>query len=117
MHPVGRKRRVPSKQSPMLEALPAINWSALQHAYGPATDVPDQLRKLASLDAEDRKRARWQLYGNIYHQGSVYEATSYAVPFLLEILRAPDTQEKHELLALLQAIAEGSSYLQRHRPL
>ena len=32
----------------MLEGLDAINWQQLTHAYGPATDVPDLIRKLTS---------------------------------------------------------------------
>ncbi len=32
----------------MLEGLNDINWQRLTHAYGPATDVPDLIRKLTS---------------------------------------------------------------------
>ena len=32
----------------MLENLDRIDWGKLSHAYGPATDVPDQLLALAS---------------------------------------------------------------------
>lgn len=36
----------------MLEGLDAVEWGKYEHAYGPAVDVPDQLRALASDDAE-----------------------------------------------------------------
>ena len=91
----------------MLEGLDRVNWARLNHAYGSAADVPDQIRALRSPDTEARAQALWQLYGNIFHQGSRFEATSYAVPFLLEILAAPGTLDRAQLLELLAAIAIG----------
>ena len=43
----------------MLEELDRIDWKKLQHAYGSAKDVPDQIRALASNDDEIRKQALW----------------------------------------------------------
>ncbi|MGX7671649.1 hypothetical protein [Plantactinospora sp. DSM 117369] len=91
----------------MLERLDDIDWERLGHAYGTAEDVPEQLRALRSPDAAIREKARWQLYGNIFHQGTRYEATAYAVPFLLELLADPATAEREELVGLLAAIAVG----------
>lgn len=84
-----------------------VDWARLTHAYGPATDVPELIADLRSTDAERREKARWQLYGNVFHQGTRYEATSYAVPFLLEVLAAPDCGDPAELLLLLGALAVG----------
>ncbi|MFD5830011.1 hypothetical protein [Lentzea sp. NPDC060358] len=89
----------------MLNGLDEVDWSRLTHAYGTAGDVPDQLRALASSDAGDRGKALKQLYGNIYHQGTVYKATAHAVPFLLEVLAAGI--ERREVLELLVAIVTG----------
>lgn len=91
----------------MLDGLDQIDWARLGHAYGPAGDVPEQIRALCSADPGTRAAARWQLYGNIFHQGTRYEATAYAVPFLLEVLGAPDTADRAELLELLSSIAIG----------
>lgn len=99
----------------MLEGLDAIEWATLTHAYGSADDVPDLLRDLASDDLAQRESALWHLYGNIYHQGTVYEATAYAVPFIVEILTTPTTDKKYEILNLLSALAGGSSYLDAHQ--
>jgi hypothetical protein len=101
----------------VLEGLEAVDWAGLTHAYGPAADVPGLLRQLTSADAEARGAALFDLYGNIYHQGTVYEATAHAVPFLVELLRAPEIPDKEAILGLLQAIGQGSSYLQVHAPL
>src|SRR5207248_2283185 len=92
-----------------------IDWAGLSHAYGPAADVPDLLRTLASDDADERREALYELYGNIWHQGTVYQATAHAVPFLVELLQSPGVQDKPEILRLLQALAGGSSYLEVHQ--
>ncbi len=97
----------------MLESLDEIDWSSFHDAYGEASDVPTLIRALAASDRETRSEAIHELYGTIWHQGTVYEATAYAVPFLIELLqeRIPD---RHEIVGLLQAVATGSSYLDVH---
>jgi HEAT repeat protein len=101
----------------MLDGLDEIPWSDLSHAYGEADDVPGLLRGLASPEVDVRKDALYTLYGNIWHQGTVYEATAYAVPFLIELLTVPEVQDQAEILALLQALCHGSSYLDVHQHL
>lgn len=101
----------------MLEGLDSIDWQHLTHAYGPATDVPDLIHALASVDKQTYEQALHELYGNIWHQGTVYEATAYAVPFLVELLTYESIEDKAGILALLSCIATGSSYLDVHGPL
>ncbi|MEU4425461.1 hypothetical protein AB0F81_32975, partial [Actinoplanes sp. NPDC024001] len=96
----------------MLDDLTTVDWPALTHAYGSAGDVPGLLRDLAEGD----DKALSTLYGNIWHQGTVYEATAYAVPFLIRILAAP-AADRPGILGLLGSIARGASYLDVHRPL
>lgn len=91
----------------VLERIDDIDWARLSHAYGPADDVPDQIRALRSDERDVRRKALHQLYGNIYHQGTRYEATAHAVPFLLEVLAARDTADRAEVLGLLTAITVG----------
>ncbi|MDX8053453.1 hypothetical protein SK571_29100 [Lentzea sp. BCCO 10_0798] len=91
----------------MLNGLDQVDWARLTHAYGPAGDVPDQIRGLMSPDADRRRKSLWELNGNIYHQGTIYEATAYAVPFLLEVLTAPECDEQPQLLSLLSGIVTG----------
>ncbi|MBA9007690.1 HEAT repeat domain-containing protein [Thermomonospora cellulosilytica] len=90
-----------------LAGLDDIDWAGLQHAYGSAEDVPGQLRALRSPDEKVREKARWELYGNIFHQGSRYEATPHAVPFLIRMARDPGTPEREGCVMLLSAIAIG----------
>lgn len=88
-----------------------MDWARLTHAYGSAADVPDQIRALLSPHAEDRVDALQDLYGNIFHQGTVYEATARAVPFLLEVLAAEGFDEQPQLLGLLTSIVVAQDAL------
>lgn len=99
----------------MLETLDSVPWETLGHAYGPATDVPDLIRQLTSNDLEDRKAALWHLHGNIWHQGTVYEATAHTVPFFLELLQAESVVGKANILHLLALLSTGNSYLDVHQ--
>jgi hypothetical protein len=92
----------------MLEGLDSIDWSKLRHAYGAATNVPDQIRSLLSEDESVREEAMYDLCGNILHQGTVYEASAYAVPFLQELLKSPKTPNTASIATLLAEMACGS---------
>lgn len=98
----------------MLDGLDQIDWKQLTHAYGPADDVPALIRTLLSQDKSERDRAIYELFGNIYHQGTVYEATAYAVPFLIELLDDPSTPDRSIVACLLASIADGCGYLEVH---
>lgn len=80
-------------------------WATLQHAYGSAEDVPAVLRALTDDDAEAAGAALHELYGNIWHQGTVYAATVEAVPFLARLAAAGCRSA--DVLALLGSIAES----------
>jgi hypothetical protein len=89
----------------VLDGLDTIAWDRLTHAYGAAIDVPEFLRRLAVGNGE----ALGELFGTIWHQGTVYDATAYAVPFLIELLDVEGV-DIGGVLALLGCIAGGSSY-------
>ncbi len=97
----------------MFEHLDKVDWASMNHAYGSAADVPDLIRELASDDPAIREEAFSAAYGNIFHQGSRYEATAPTLPFLLEILAQPDYPDTEELLYLIAALVMGfdSAYL------
>ncbi len=98
----------------MLEGLETIDWPRLRHAYGEASDLPARIRALASPDEETRREASAALFANIWHQGTVYEASAYAVPFLIELAGAPAVPHRTGILHLLHELATGSSYLAIH---
>jgi HEAT repeat len=91
----------------VLEGLSDVAWAGLEHAHGSAADVPGLLRALRAAEPEVRKKAQWHLYGNIFHQGTRYEASAYAAPFLIELLADPATPERNEILGLLTSLAIG----------
>ena len=100
----------------MLDGLDDIPWKRLTHAFGSAQDVPDLLRSLKTAPAElkGEQSPLWHLFGNIWHQGTVYEATAYAVPFLIELAACALTPDRRGILGLLAAIATGSSFREVH---
>jgi len=93
----------------MLEGLDKINWSQLHHAYGDASDVPSLIRQLLSKDNDIVDKAIYELFGNIWHQGTVYEASAIAVPFLQEVLKFSGINDKtkNSLVCLLASMADG----------
>jgi hypothetical protein len=91
----------------VLAGLEEIDWAGLRHAYGPAGDVPGLLRALVSGSPAERKNSVHKLYGNIFHQGSRYEATAYAVPFLARLALDSRTLQRHAIVHLLVTLAIG----------
>ncbi|SCD32109.1 MULTISPECIES: NAD(P)H-binding protein [unclassified Streptomyces] len=100
-------RAVPSPGTRPLDELDQVPWAELRHAYGPATDVPEQLRALVRGDRERRTQAWDRMWSNLYHQGSVYEATLHAVPFLLHMLAEETTPHPARVLVFLRHLVVG----------
>src|SRR5579884_335105 len=93
----------------MLKDLDLINWQQLTHAYGSAGDIPDVLKALASSDPGTWEEALQKLYSNLWHQGTVYQATAVAIPFLLELLEDKQVQCRGQLVLYLAELALASS--------
>lgn len=98
----------------MLDGLDNIPWKTLNHAYGSAEDIPDLIRALTYDSDNIREKTLYTLYSNIWHQGTVYQATAYAVPFLIELLSASNVTRKYDILIYLSHLAEGNSYLDEY---
>jgi hypothetical protein len=101
----------------MLVGLNAVQWAKMEHAYGPAIDVPALINALISPDAEVRGTAWNELHGNLWHQGTIYEATAYAVPFFLQLLELEKVSSKQETLIYLARLFIGRSYWDVHKDL
>ena len=84
-----------------------VDWAALRHARGPATDVPARLRALAGEDRETRRRARAALTASLCHQGARWPASAAAVPFLLGLAADPRVPDRDEVVRLLAHLAVG----------
>ncbi|MEX2556198.1 MAG: hypothetical protein WEB06_11260 [Actinomycetota bacterium] len=94
----------------MLEGVRDVNWASLQHAFGSAGDVPDNLRALVSGDARAARVALQELGTSLLHQGSIYEATAAAVPFLAEIALEPSIPERIRVQVLVMLAAAANPY-------
>ena len=88
-----------------------VNWNTIEHAYGPAEDVPAALRAIAWGDEAEALGAFGELPNNLNHQGSIYPATGPAVPYVIEALRVTRAGPgvRAGLLNLLAGIASGAS--------
>lgn len=96
----------PVNDTGVLAGLTDIPWAELRHAYGCADDVPGILRAIADGDEETAKEAASELFGNIWHQGTVCQATVPAVPFLARLAAAG--RHTATLTGLLGCIAEST---------
>ena len=101
--------RSPYSAPPLLAfaGLDQVDWSAVEDAYGPATDVPALLRALVSGNPDHREFACRLLHGTIWHQGNVYSATAAAIPFLYNLLEADGPHDKEAIAGMLALIADG----------
>lgn len=65
------------------------------------------LRQLTAQDKDIRYDALNSLGASLCHQGWICPATGYAVPFLIELAREPQTPERDAILELLAEIAQA----------
>ncbi|GLW35247.1 hypothetical protein [Actinoplanes regularis] len=88
----------------MQNDLLGIDWGAVEHAYGPATDLPGLLRLLRSPEEQTREDAASRILALVAHQGSSYPAGAVIVPYLIDLFAddtVPDRTQAHDLLAAL----------------
>ncbi|MEU9606242.1 PBS lyase [Streptomyces sp. NPDC048057] len=88
----------------MFGGIDEVDWAALEHAYGPAGDVPELLRGLASTDPAVREAALDGMYATVHHQGEVFDSTLACIPFLLELAGDPAVQDRGGVIELLTSI-------------
>lgn len=91
-----------------LDGLENVPWHTLTHAYGPAYDLPKEIRRLASSEAQHRAMALDWLTCSIYHQETLYSATEAATPFILKIIANILHPDRSQLADLLASIAESA---------
>lgn len=93
----------------VLEAVSAVRWEELWHAYGPADDVSAQLIAAAVGDDSTREAAWWNLFGNIHHQGTIYEATVPTLPIIGRLAQWRSYPDRVQAIIFLTQVsrAEG----------
>jgi hypothetical protein len=86
--------------------LGSIPWADFGTAYGPAVQVPDQLRRLAGPDEKAALAASHDLWCGLCHQHAyVSSAALPALPFILEVLDRAGEQLTIEILDILLGFA------------
>ena len=87
-----------------------VDWSELDGAYGPATEVPEALEGLT--DPERADDALNDLYSTVLHQGSLYPASG---PAVLEVARLLAAGRCADPTGALSLVAYYSQCVQEHR--
>jgi hypothetical protein len=74
-------------------SLDSPRWSDLNHAYGPASDIPALLLQLDDLPESSGHDEPWfTLWSALTHQGDVYSASFAAVPHVVAALERSPTK-------------------------
>ncbi|MDP1829136.1 MAG: hypothetical protein Q8L48_38085 [Archangium sp.] len=87
-----------------LAGLEAVQWWALEGAFGAATQVGVALGRCASTDAQEAKAAAWLVGESIAHQQQLYPVTPEAVPFVVDLLCAPQVSCRAVLAGWLHVV-------------
>ena len=69
-----------------LGRLREVPWASLEHAYGPAEDIPALIQGLVRDDGEWNELHGELIGGMVLHQGSCYSATPHVIPFLARLI-------------------------------
>lgn len=101
----------------LLQKVAKFDWGKVEHAYGPAVDVPDLFCALAEGEKKARDEAWYTLYGNLWHQGTIYAATAQAVPYFIELLPLLPPEEQVHLLVYFARLYNGQGYWTVHQSL
>lgn len=87
----------------MINEIDGVDWESMGHAYGPASDVPGWLKRMASADPGVRNEAFSGFYNAAHHQGDVYPCTAASLPFLFEMADSP-VSDRGSVIGLLLSI-------------
>jgi hypothetical protein len=92
-----------------------LDWGKLRGPYGTGEHIPHALDDLRSNDDKERASAVGFLMEHLWHQGTVYEVTAPAVPFLADAAlgEVAKREDRIWLISLLTSIASGTSSVDR----
>ena len=88
-----------------------VDWSALQHAYGNASDVPALLEQITLFPHEENWQSEpwFSLWSALYHQGDIYSASIAAVPVIVSTLAVAPERATMSFYLLPTSIAIADS--------
>jgi hypothetical protein len=89
------------KKADPLAGIDDLPWSRMAHWYGRATDFLAVIRNLCK---DEHKAAEKELLRCLEHQDGVFQATPFAVYFIVRLLRAGQVRDTDEVNRLLDRI-------------
>jgi hypothetical protein len=102
------KYRFAPQRPDLPKGLEKVDWVNLQHAHGSAYDFPILLNATLSEERDDSNFAFQLLHETIWHQGTIYQATVYAIPFIAELATNPKIKNGESYAFLLASCLTGS---------
>jgi hypothetical protein len=94
-----------------LDVVGDVDWAALEHAYGAATDVPGLLQGLAANDGDWGQHLD-AFAGSVLHQGSTYSSSAPALRLIAQLAAKPQLAPKRRLDLLYTLFLAGSGFAQ-----
>jgi hypothetical protein len=85
-----------------------VPWQDLQDAFGPASEVPRLLDKVARSHGRKLQDALGELCERVLHQGTIYSASPAVVRATIEFARAAEPAEKEAFYSLLTGFASSA---------
>lgn len=101
----------------MLDGLDDIDWASLGSATGTADELPAMLRAIAAGAEPEAGNAVGDLVNEVFHQGTVWDCTEPAIPFVVELVLDPSVPHRSSLVYLLGSLLyEGVDSVDPHVP-
>lgn len=88
--------------------LAGIPWQELEHAFGPATDLPEILGALSGSHGRKLRNAMSELCGRVLHQGTIYSASPPVVRELIPMSAKVNGQDRAVFYEVLTEFASSS---------
>lgn len=76
------------------DTLASVPWDELEHAYGPAGDVPDLLRRIPKARGNKLQELAEELWSRVLHQGTFYSASPTVARWMADAL--PEADAEHQ---------------------
>ena len=95
--PCDARSAISTKHFAMFESVETIPWAQVSHAYGKATDAPKWIRAFNSPDDNERMETiNYFLWSSVFHQYTLYTATPFVIPFVIEALYSPSVSDRDD---------------------
>lgn len=83
------------------DTLASVPWDELEHAYGPAGDVPDLLRRIPKARGNKLNELAGELWSRVLHQGTFYSASPAVARWMADALPEADAEHQEFYFTML----------------